>query len=125
MRNALLRGIGRHIVRIPQFAWHRQIRNGAERLKASLAFMSEEHHRVRYFVVREIPRSASPIPPEVISQELGLSVIHVNQILEDLERHLTFLYRNEQGAVLWAYPVTADRTPHQVEFSTGERISAA
>jgi hypothetical protein len=38
---------------------------------------------------------------------------------------MTFLFRNEHGAVEWAYPVTAARTPHRVAFSTGERINAA
>lgn len=125
VRNAILKGVGRHLVPIPQILWHRQIRKGAERLKASLEFMSNDHHRVRYFVVREIPRLASPIVPETISGELGLPLDRVNQILEDLERHLTFLFRNEQGAVVWAYPVTAESTPHHVEFSTGECIHAA
>jgi hypothetical protein len=38
---------------------------------------------------------------------------------------MTFLFRNEQGAVAWAYPVTVDRTPHYVTFSTGEQVYAA
>ncbi len=42
-----------------------------------------------------------------------------------LEKHMTFVFRNEQGAVTWAYPVTVDRTPHRVAFSTGERVYAA
>ena len=45
--------------------------------------------------------------------------------LEDLEKRMTFLYRNEIGEVLWAYPVTVDRTPHKIRFSTGERLFAA
>jgi hypothetical protein len=38
---------------------------------------------------------------------------------------LTFLFRNEQGAVAWAYPVTTDTTQHDVTFSTGEQLHAA
>jgi len=49
----------------------------------------------------------------------------VLRILDELEKKMTFLYRDEQGAVLWAYPVTAARTPHRITFSSGERISAA
>jgi len=49
----------------------------------------------------------------------------VNTILEDLERHMTFLFRNDDGAVIWAYPVTVDRTPHHVKLSTGEQVYAA
>ncbi len=46
-------------------------------------------------------------------------------ILDELERNKTYLFRDAQGAVLWAYPVTAEPTPHPVTFSTGERIYAA
>jgi hypothetical protein len=41
-------------------------------------------------------------------------------ILDELEAHLTFVFRNEAGAVTWAYPVTVDETPHHATFSTGE-----
>ena len=62
---------------------------------------------------------------EDIADKLNLPVDRVNIILEDLEKHLTFLFRNEQGAVAWAYPVTTDTTPHHVTFSTGEQLHAA
>jgi hypothetical protein len=52
-------------------------------------------------------------------------VERVVTILEDLERHMTFLFRNEQGEVVWAYPVTAETTRHLVTLSTGERVCAA
>jgi hypothetical protein len=38
---------------------------------------------------------------------------------------MTFLFRNEEGAVTWAYPVTVERTPHRVSLSTGEQVYAA
>ena len=82
--------------------------------------MSENHHRVRDFVVRELPRCGAPLPPESIAEELGLPVSLVRSILSELEEHLTFLFRNERGAVTWAYPVTVDETPHRASFSTGE-----
>ena len=87
--------------------------------------MSEEHHLVRNFVVRELPNAGEPLSPEFIAQELDLPVSRVVLILEELEKHLTFLFRNKQGAVTWAYPVTVDRTPHHVTFNTGEQIYAA
>ena len=125
MRESLLMGIGRRMVPIPRFIWRRQVANGARRLKDSLAFMSADHHRVRYFVVRELPRSSQPLSPTYISQKMDLPLPRVNQILEELEKHLTFLFRNPAGAVAWAYPVTADRTPHSVTYSTGEQTFAA
>jgi len=41
-------------------------------------------------------------------------------IVDELEQHLTFLYRSSDHAVTWAYPVTIDETPHHARFSTGE-----
>ncbi len=125
MRDSLLMGIGRHMIPVPRFVWHRQVSRGARRLKESLSFMSGDHHRIRYFLVRELPRRAAPIPPEYVSQQLDMPLARVNSVLEELEKHLTFLFRNSQGAVAWAYPVTADRTPHHVVFSTGEQTHAA
>ena len=49
----------------------------------------------------------------------------VTEILDGLEKHMTFLFRNDRGEVTWAYPVTVDETPHQVTFSTGEQLYAA
>ena len=87
--------------------------------------MSEEHHLARNFVVRELPDVGEPLSPEFIAQELNLPLSRMNVILEELEKHLTFLFRNEQGAVTWAYPVTVDNTPHHITFNTGEQIYAA
>ena len=53
-----------------------------------------------------------PLRPEVIAAGVGLPVERVQALLDDLEAGMTFLYRNPAGAVHWAYPVTADETPH-------------
>jgi len=87
-----------------------------------LAIMTPHHHAVRNFVVRELPRQGAPLSPTQIARSLRLDVKHVADLIEDLERHLFFLVRNARGEVSWAFPVTSDRTPHQLRFSTGERI---
>jgi len=87
--------------------------------------MSEEHHLVRDFAVRELPRVGEPLPPELIAQALELPLARAVALLDDLEEGMTFLFRDEQGAVTWAYPVTVDQTPHHVTFSTGEQVYAA
>jgi hypothetical protein len=79
----------------------------------------------QYYVVRELPRIGSPIPTEMVARELALSREHTVDILNDLEEHLTFLCRNEQGQVVWAYPVTVEKTPHRITFGSGERLYAA
>ena len=87
--------------------------------------MTKDHHLIRYFVVRELPRLAKPIPPEHIAEEFDLTLSKTTAILDDLEKNLFFLVRNDKGEVLWAYPISADKTPHQLTFSSGERINAA
>jgi hypothetical protein len=120
MDESLLMGIGHHTLPIPRLIWQRRVRGDA-----GLDFMSQDHHRIRNFVVTELPRVGEPLSPEFIAQALKLPLDQVVRILIDLEQHMTFLFRNEQGAVVWAYPVTVDQTPHRMTFSTGERVNAA
>lgn len=125
MNNNLLMGLLRWVVPVPRVVWQWQISERARHMDAGLDFMSAEHHQVRNFVVREIPRVGKPLPPEFIAQSLNLSLDRTKIILDDLEAHMSFLFRNEQGAVAWAYPVTADETPHLLALSTGEQVHAA
>jgi hypothetical protein len=90
-----------------------------------LEFMSESHHRVRNFAVMALPREGMPLSPAFIARSLNLPVEQVVSILEDLELHMTFLYRNQDSAVSWAYPVTVEHTPHRLSLSTGEQIYGA
>jgi hypothetical protein len=125
MDKSLLLGIWRLLLPIPRPLWQGEVAKDAGRTESKLDFMTADHHRVRNFVVRELPRLRKPIPPALIAEQLGLPGERVGALLDDLERHLTFLYRNAQGEVAWAYPVTAAKTPHRVIFSTGEQIYAA
>jgi hypothetical protein len=125
MSGRLLIGLGRHMIPVPRMLWQWQVEKGAQRTKAHLGFMSEEHHLVREFAVRELPRVGEPLSPEFIAEELNLPVVRVKSILDELDKHMTFVCRNTQGAVVWAYPVTAESTPHHVTFSTGEQLYAA
>jgi hypothetical protein len=87
--------------------------------------MSEDHHRVRDFAVRELPRVGQPLSPAYIAQELDLPLARAIAILDELEKNMTFLFRCDGESVTWAYPVTVDRTPHRVRFSSGEQVYAA
>ena len=121
MTDRVLLGLGRHMIPIPRMLWHRVVHAHARRIRAGLRFMSEDHHRVRDFVVTELPRAGVPLPPESIAPELDLAASRVRSVLDELEQHLAFLFRNDQGAVSWAYPVTVDETPHHARFNTGEQ----
>jgi hypothetical protein len=120
MRSHALLGVRRHTVRIPGHVWQRHVRGGA-----NLQFMTVDHHRVRDFCVMEIARLNRPVTPDHIGRVLRLGQDALVGILDDLERNMTFLYRNEDGAVTWAYPVTSDLTPHLVTFRSGEQVHAA
>lgn len=125
MSETVLVGRDRQIIEIPREEWEHGLSEIPHLMKSELEFMSAEHHLVRNFVVRELPYAGEPLSPEFITRKLNLPVARVNSILDELEKHLTFLFRNEHGAVAWAYPVTTDNTPHHVTFNSGERLYAA
>ena len=125
MKESVLSVAENQFAEIPTELWKQHVNQTAKEIPNVLGFMTEDHHRVRYFVVRELPRYGKPIPPERIAEELDLSASKTSKIIDELEKHLFFLVRNEEGAVLWAFPVTADQTPHRLAFSTGENINAA
>jgi hypothetical protein len=112
------------MLRVPAFLWKRRVGAAAGHARASLAFMSEDHHLIREFAVRELPRVGSAIPAKTFAERLDLPLDRVDAILADLEDHKTFVCRGD-GAVEWAYPVTAFKTPHEAAFSTGERLYSA
>jgi hypothetical protein len=120
MKNSILLGMWRRTLPIPRAIWQSQVRGDVD-----LRFMTKAHHLVRDYVVRELLRVGEPLSPEFIARGVELPPDQVVGLLDDLERHMTFLYRNEEGAVHWAYPVTVDETPHRMRFSSGEQVNAA
>lgn len=120
MSERLLLGISRYMIPIPRVVWQPLMRAGVRKEGASLNFMSEDHHRVRDFAVRELPRTGAPLSPATIAESLDLSLPRVRSILDELEQHLTFLFRSDGEEVTWAYPVTVEETPHHARFSSGE-----
>ena len=125
MSDTLLRGFSRYMIPIPRMLWRRQVSRRAEKMGAGLGFMSEEHHRVRNFVVRELPGAGEPLSPGFIAERLELTTDRVIAILDELEKQMTFLFRDGRGSVVWAYPVTVEATPHHVTFGSGEQAFSA
>jgi hypothetical protein len=111
--------------RLPAAIWKRNVRSEAHRAAARLEFMGPDHHRIRNFVVAELPRAQQPLSPEAIAEDVVLETERVGEILDELETQLMFLYRRDGRNVDWAYPVTAEKTPHRVTFDNGERFFAA
>ncbi len=125
MRNKLMSGIWRYIIGVPPFLWEKQIEKAAGKAKIATEFMTPEHRLVHHFVVREMPRLGGPIPLQVIAKELALTSERVLEILQELGKRLTFLVMNTNTEVIWAYPVTVEKTPHSITFNTGEQLYAA
>ena len=125
MKEYVLSSAGHRFTEIPRETWKQHVEQAPKDISKMLSFMTKNHHLIRNFVVRELPRIGKPIPPALISAELNMSLSKTTEILDDLERNLFFLVRNEQSEISWAFPVTVDKTPHHLTFSTGERLNAA
>lgn len=123
--DTILIGRGTDLFRIPRSTWENQLADAPQRIGSRLDFMSEDHHAVRNYAVRELPRVAAPLSPTTISQALGIPLSKTLEILTELERRLFFLVRNPKGDVSWAFPVTVETTGHSLVFSSGERLDAA
>ncbi|MFC2177212.1 hypothetical protein ACFLRH_02215 [Actinomycetota bacterium] len=125
MSNTLLIRRKRRMLRVPSAIWKRNVRGDARRITARLEFMGPDHHRVRNFVVTELARIQQPLSAESIAQSLGLEPDRVVEVLDELEAQRTFTYRTDSHCVDWAYPVTAESTPHRVTLDSGDRFFAA
>jgi hypothetical protein len=125
MVDTVLVGRGDTISTICRRDWEQDLSSAPEFIGRRLEFMSPDHHLVRNFVVRELPRLGRPISVADISHALHLSQTRTTSIVQDLEKNLFFLVRSNGEEVSWAFPVTAEETGHHLVFSTGERLDAA
>ena len=125
MKNKLILGLWRFMLKVPPSLWEKQMAKAKKKFDQETRFMTEDHRLVHHFVVRELPFLGRPMPPDYAAEGLEMDPGRVTAILDDLEKHMTYLFRNEKGEVIWAYPVTVDKTPHQVTFDTGEQLFAA
>ncbi len=125
MQQTILMGRGCEITSLAYEEWKKGIPVILERVREGLSFMSAEHRLIRNFVVANLTKAGKPLSPAEIARKVNLPMPQVVSILDDLEKHKVFLFRNGKGEVVWAYPVTAEETPHRVSFNTGENIFAA
>ncbi len=109
------------MIPVPGVVWRRLVHANARQTADRLRFMTPDHHRVRDFAVDRLLRAGTPLPPDEIARSLDLAPRRVGEILDDLERHLTFLCRRSGAEVSWVYPVTVEQTAHQAIASTGEQ----
>ena len=121
----MLMGIGRFMIPIPQVISNRGLEKGASGARAKAELLSEEERQVHYFVVKKRAVAKEPITAELVSEELGIEVNRVEEIIDKLEGMKTFLYRSDSKGITWAYPLSLDNTGHEISASTGERFFAA
>ena len=125
MKKKMMLGLWRYMINVPPFMWEKQISKMKRKLQKEYGSLSGEHHAVHHFVVRELPNEGKPLSLELVSQRLDIPADRLETILDDLEKGMTFLFRNNDGEVVWAYPGTVERTPHHVSFNTGQELYAA
>lgn len=125
MAERVFLGWGRHMLPFPAALWRRRVRGRVRQIKAHLEFMGGDHHRVRNLAVLEVARTGRPLPAQDMARRLGLPLERVEAILRQLQARMTFLFRNPAGEVLWAYPFTAEPTPHRLSLDGGQEVFAA
>ncbi len=125
MNTHMLNGIWRFMFKVPPALWEKQIKKHRRRVREDLDFMTPGHRSVHHFTVRALPGRSTPLPAKEIARALDFDMASVNEMLADLEQHMTFLFRNKSGAVTWAYPVTVEKTPHHLTFDDGTTCFAA
>lgn len=125
MSDKILMGIWKYMIGIPPGIMKKKLPQRKKAFEAHLGFMTGELRRVHHFVVRELPYAGKPLPPGYIAERLEMPVERVVLHLDELERRMTFLFRNPAGEVVWAYPVTVEETPHRITLDTGEQLYAA
>lgn len=118
-------GLWRHMLPLPGALLGMGVEKGRKRIIEELSFMTIEHRVVHHFIVRQLPSHGIPMAPALVAEAVELPLERVTAIIQELEEHMTFLFRNDEGAVVWAYPVTVEQTPHRMTFSSGENIYAA
>jgi hypothetical protein len=125
MQKKLLFGFWRFILKAPPSLLEKRMQAARRKFEKELAFMTPAHRRIHHWIVRELPGHGRPMTAEFIAGRSDMPPGQVRSILNDLDEHMTFICRNPQGEVVWAYPVTVEKTPHQVTFGTGEQVYAA
>lgn len=125
MKNKLMLGLWRYVFHVPPFIWQKQIEKGKKRFEKEYGKMPKDFRNVHHFVVKGLPQIMKPLSESIISENMGLSIDQVRFALDYLEKRMTYLFRNKEGEVVWAYPVTVEKTPHKLTFNTGEKLYAA
>ena len=72
MEDKVLIGQDRQILEIPSAMWKQHLTQIPQHSRSRLSFMTDQHHQVRYFVVRELVKQGKPVEPALISEMLKI-----------------------------------------------------
>jgi hypothetical protein len=75
MSGTLLVGTGREIRRVPDDDFLQAIQRIPARMASRLAFMAQDHHTVRNFVVRELPGQRRSLSARHIANATGMGFV--------------------------------------------------
>lgn len=125
MKNKVMLGLWRFIINVPPNLIEKQMAKTMRRFESESRKFTAAHRTVHHCVVREMPSVDGPLSPEMVADKVNLPVEQVNALLNDLEKGMTYLVRDQRGHVVWAFPMTVEKTPHRLTFNTGEQAYAA
>src|SRR6202035_2366463 len=107
MQDSILIGRQDKIISISADMWRQHLAMAQQHGSTRLSFMTDDHRRIRNFVVSELPRNdGKPLAAEDIAGRLMIPFDRVVEILAELQKRLFFLVFNDAGEVSRAFPVT-------------------
>jgi len=123
MSDWMMVGLRRYVLRLPPRIGRKRLGQLAERARAEARALSSQHRAVHHFVVRELPQHGRPMSPQTIAEGLGIPTDAAISALTELEARKGFLFRNNYGDVVWAYPIT-EQTAREVRDELERRRGA-
>ncbi|MGE5048469.1 MAG: hypothetical protein ACM3PC_07890 [Deltaproteobacteria bacterium] len=117
----VLVGRGAGMVTLPEAEWWSSVQAHMPGARQRFDGLPPLLRAVRRAAVILVTRTGRPVPPQTVAAEVRAPIPEVVAALDDLERRLFFLVRDDRGDVAWAFPMTAVATPHHLTFPSGER----
>ena len=90
MKDSILIGRREKMHKVPAEDWRNHLARARQHSQVRLSFMTVDHHRVRNFVVRELPcNEGRPLSADEISQRLNLPIDRKSTRLNSSHRSLS------------------------------------
>ena len=101
MSETILVGHHDRVTKVSSTQWEKHLTDARPRIGARLNFMSPDHHRVRNFVVTELPRNhGRPLKPAQIARSLRLSLAQVDELLGTAAEAVEVILKEGRAAAM-------------------------